>query len=461
MNQIIIAGTNSGVGKTTISVGIMKAMMKRGKKVIPFKIGPDYIDTGFHAAATGRASVNVDCWMTGVKNTRFLFDEHRKRGDFSVIEGVMGLYDGLGDEQNTASTAHIAKILSVPVILIIDGSQMAASAGALVLGFREFDKEVNIAGIIVNRVSSDTHYELIKESIRKATDIPCLGYLPPRAEVSLPSRHLGLVPVNETASLNKRIEDIAALIEQYIDLDALEMLSEVTAKKSISNDPRILLKDMAKGFKIGIARDEAFSFYYEDNLELLRYMGAEMISFSPLHDAVLPENLDALYLGGGFPEMFAEKLSANSSFRNSMVTEMKKGIPVYAECGGYMYLTHGIKDTEGNDHEMTGFLEGSSEMTKTLQRFGYAEAITEGGFLFRGHEFHHSQWRGPSAVKHTLSLSKPRELNKNMTWSCGQRKENVHGAYVHLHFYSNLNAVQKICQSILRIKGEKNEKSKI
>ena len=461
MNQIIIAGTNSGVGKTTISVGIMKAMMKRGKKVIPFKIGPDYIDTGFHEAATGRASVNLDCWMTGIENTRFLFDEHRKRGDFSVIEGVMGLYDGLGDEQNTASTAHIAKILSVPVILIIDGSQMAASAGALVLGFREFDKEVNIAGIIVNRVSSDTHYGLIKEYIKRATGIPCLGYLPPRAEVSLPSRHLGLVPVNETASLNKRIEDIAALIEQCIDLDALEIRSEAIPKKSEIHDPRIFLKDMAKGLTIGIARDDAFSFYYEDNLELLRYMGAEMISFSPLQDAVLPENLDALYLGGGFPEMFAEKLSANSSFRNSMVTEMKKGIPVYAECGGYMYLTHGIKDTEGNDHEMTGFLEGSSEMTKTLQRFGYAEALTEGGFLFRGHEFHHSQWRGPSAVKHTLSLSKPRELNKNMTWSCGQRKENVHGAYVHLHFYSNLNAVQKICQSILRIKGERNEKSKI
>ena len=461
MNQIIIAGTNSGVGKTTISVGIMKAMMERGKKVIPFKIGPDYIDTGFHEAATGRASVNLDCWMTGIENTRFLFDEHCKRGDFSVIEGVMGLYDGLGDEQNTGSTAHIAKILDAPVILIIDGSQMAASAGALVLGFREFDKEVNIAGIIVNRVSSDTHYELIKESIRRTTDLPCLGYLPPRAEISLPSRHLGLVPVDETAKLKKRIEDIAALIEQYIDLDALEMLSEATAKKSESNDPRIFLKDIAKGLKIGIARDDAFSFYYEDNLELLRYMGAEMISFSPLQDAFLPKNLDALYLGGGFPEMFAEKLSTNTSFLNSMVTEMKNGTPVFAECGGYMYLTQGIRDTEGNYHEMTGFLEGSSEMTKTLQRFGYAEVVTEEGYLFRGHEFHHSRWIGPSAVKHTLSLSKPKELNKNITWACGQRKENVHGAYVHLHFYSNLNAVEKICQSILRIKGERDEKSKI
>lgn len=461
MNQIIIAGTSSGVGKTTISVGIMRAMMERGKKVIPFKVGPDYIDTGFHEAATGRASVNLDCWMTGIENTRFLFDEHCKRGDFSVIEGVMGLYDGLGDEQNTGSTAHIAKILNIPVILIIDGSQMAASAGAVVLGFHEFDKEVNIAGIIVNCVSSVSHYELIKESIRRTMGIPCLGYLPPSAEISLPSRHLGLVPGNETARLNERIEEIGVFIEKHIDLDALEILSEVSAKNIERYDPRISLKDMAKGIKIGIARDDAFSFYYEDNLELLRYMGAEITSFSPLKDAFIPKNLDALYLGGGFPEMFAEKLSANSSFRNSIVSEMKNGIMVYAECGGYMYLTQGIRDAEENYHVMTGFLEGSSEMTKTLQRFGYAEVLTEGGYLFRGHEFHHSRWMGPSDVKHTLSLSKPKELNKNMTWACGQRKENVHGAYVHLHFYSNLNAVEKICQSLLKMKGERREKSKI
>jgi len=461
MNQIIIAGTNSGVGKTTISAGIMKAMMKRGKKVIPFKIGPDYIDTGFHEAATGKASINLDCWMTGIENTKFLFDRHRKTGDFSVIEGVMGLYDGMGDEQNSGSTAHISKILNVAVILIIDGSQMAASAGALVLGFREFDKKVNIAGIIVNRVSSATHYELIKESIRRTTNIPCLGYLPPSARITLPSRHLGLVPGNETTRLDERIEEIATLIEKHIDLDTLEILSEVTAEERERKDPRISLKDMAKGLNIGIARDDAFSFYYEDNLDLLRYMGAEITYFSPLKEAFLPKNLDALYLGGGFPEMFAEKLSANSSFRNSIVAEMKNGIPVYAECGGYMYLTKGIRDTEGRFYEMTGFLEGWSEMTETLQRFGYAEALTEGGHLFRGHEFHHSRWMGPSAVKHTLSLSKPKELNKNIAWACGQRKENVHGAYVHLHFYSNLNAVEKICQSLLRIKGERNEKNKI
>lgn len=461
MNRIILAGTSSGVGKTTISVGIMRALKKRGYDVVPFKVGPDFIDTGFHKAATGRVSINLDSWMTGEPNTRFLFEHHSGEGDFSVIEGVMGLHDGLGDEASTASTAHISKIIGAPVILVIDGSQMAASAGALALGFRDYDKQVPVSGVIVNHVSSATHYQLIKEAIERTTRIPCLGYLPSNPSITLPSRHLGLIPDNETVKLQERIEEIAVFIDRHIDLDELVRISKVSDSSSLIIDPRLPLRDLCTGLRVGIARDDAFSFYYEDNIDLLRYMGMKIINFSPLKDECLPEGLDWLYLGGGFPEIFADQLFANVTFRNSMSSHMKKGIPVYAECGGYMYLTHGIRDLSGNYHEMTGFLPGHAEMTASLQRFGYAEAVTEGGHRLRGHEFHHSRWVGPAETQHALTLNRPLELKKSPSWKCGQHKGNVHGAYVHLHFYSNLSAVEEIFSSLKKIMEERNEKRKI
>lgn len=461
MNRIILAGTSSGAGKTTISAGLMRALCRRGKKVIPFKVGPDYIDTGFHQAAAGRCSINLDSWMTGVENTRFLFEHHSRQGDMAVIEGVMGLFDGLGDDESTASTAHIAKILQAPVILIIDGSQMATSAAALVLGYREYDKAVNVAGVIVNHVSSETHYQIIREAIERRNGIPCLGYLPTKPEISLPSRHLGLIPDNETERLQERIEMIAEFIEGHLDLDVLEGISSIPWTDPSQEDPRTHLRDLGKGMRIGIARDDAFSFYYEDNIDLIRYMGMEIVPFSPLKDPSLPDDLHALYLGGGFPEIFAERLSANVPFRRSLVTFLEEGMPVYAECGGYMYLTHGIRGLDGSYHEMAGFLEGSTQMTQSLQRFGYAEVTTSSGHCFRGHEFHHSRWVGPIETPHTLLLKKPELLKKEEEWRCGQRKENVHGAYVHLHFYSNLNAVKEVILSLKKYWRLINEQSKI
>lgn len=461
MKQIIIAGTCSGAGKTTISIGIMKALSMRGYRVIPFKVGPDYIDAGFHKVATRISSVNLDLWMAGENNTKFIYENNRKNGDFAVTEGVMGLYDGLGDPQATGSTAHIAKVLGIPVILVIDGEKTGSSAAATVLGFKEYDKEVNIAGVIVNRVSSESHYMLINDAILRKVGIPCLGFLPPDPAMSIPSRHLGLVPQTETESSEEIIEKLARLIVKNIDLDRVERIAQETRSRSLLPDPRANLRNIGKGLRIGIAMDDAFSFYYRDNIELLEYMGMELIYFSPLRDVTLPLDLDGLYLGGGFPEMFAQKLSSNNSFLRSIHDAMENGLPVYAECGGYMYLTKGIVDLEENYHSMVGFLKGFSRMTKKLHRFGYAE-ITDGyGNHFRGHEFHHSEWMGSSSVLPALSLTKPSELHKDIRWACGQRKGNVHGAYAHIHFYSNLEAVGRICESLVKIKESKNGEIRI
>lgn len=463
MKRLIIAGVSSGVGKTTISVGIMRALMRKGRKVIPFKTGPDYIDTGFHRAATGRASVNLDLWMTGEANTRFIYQMHRNEGDFAVIEGVMGLYDGLGDNQSTGSTSHLSKVINAPVILIMDGSHIAASAAAVVLGFKEYDKNVKIRGVIVNNVSSEYHYRLIEEAITKTTGIPCLGYLPNNPRLTVASRHLGLFQDQEIDDIEDFMEEAATHISEHIDMNLLEKIAaedeDQEDRLPDPVDPRASLENICKGMKIGVARDDAFSFYYEDNIRLLEYMGFEIKWFSPLHDSCLPDHLDAIYLGGGYPELHGEALSGNRSFLDSLKDALDNGVPAYAECGGYMYLTEGIKDAEGKFHQLTGFFQGQCMMTQSLQRFGYAEVKTSSGLSFRGHEFHHSKWTGPSDTPLSLSLNKAKELGNPVSWRCGQQKANAHGAYVHIHFYSNLNAVEEMISDLLKSGRLKSEKS--
>ncbi len=450
MKRLIIAGVSSGVGKTTISMGIMRALKRRGRGVIPFKSGPDYIDTGFHHAATGRPSINLDLWMNGTENTKFLYHLHEKEGDFSVIEGVMGLYDGLGDELSTGSTAHLSKLLHAPVILIMDGSRLAASGAAMILGFKEYDKNVNIAGVIVNNVSSEHHFKLIKEAVLRSTGIPCLGYLPNNPKISVPSRSLGLDTKKGLEDADKLIDKIATFIENQLDMDLLENIASTTNNEDfIFKDPRLSLKNMCRGMKIGIARDDAFSFYYEDNIRLLEYMGFKIIYFSPLKDTSLPNNLDGIYLGGGYPENYVNVLSENESFRTSMKDALTGGIPTYAESGGYMYLTEGIEDLDGKIHEMVGFFEGHTKMTESLQKFGYAEVTTDAGLEFKGHEFHRSFWVGDSSAPKYLTLSKPKELGGEFTWTCGQRKANAYGAFVQIHFYSNLEAIKEIAKNML------------
>ncbi|WP_350342828.1 cobyrinate a,c-diamide synthase [Proteinivorax tanatarense] len=448
MKKILIAGTSSGVGKTTISLGIMAALKKRQKAVAPFKVGPDYIDPSFHKFVTDSYSINLDSYLLEEEILQYLFRKNLKHKDIAVIEGVMGLYDGSSCEKNPGSTAHIAKTLKAPVILVIDGKAMSNSAAAMVLGYKMYDQQVEIKGVIVNKVSGDAHYQLIKEAIEKNTGIPCLGYLPAKEGLTLESRHLGLVLPKEVSNLNTKLEEITSLIEKHINLDKLEEIANKD-KLIIPQNPASHLKGIAKGINIGIAKDEAFNFYYRDNLTLLEELGAKLIYFSPIHDEKLPRGLDALYFGGGFPEVFAQELEDNIEFRKSLKTLLSQGLPAYAECGGLMYLTNRIVDLDGNHNEMVGFFSTSSHMTKRLQRFGYVHVKTKSSFKIKGHEFHRSKIEDKSSLNYFYDVL---HVRKKHSWKCGLHKKNTLAGYPHFHFYSNLNLVKNAIHKIKEIK---------
>ncbi|WP_353893880.1 cobyrinate a,c-diamide synthase [Proteinivorax hydrogeniformans] len=456
MKKLLISGTSSGVGKTTISLGVMAALTKRGLKVAPFKVGPDYIDPTFHNLATNNFSHNLDSWMMDENILTYLFYKNMKDKDISVIEGVMGLYDGAGGGTEQGSTAHVAKTLKVPTILVLDGQAMSTSAAAIVLGYKLYDKEVDLKGVIVNKVSGKAHYKMIKKAIEEKAKVPCLGYLPSFENVSLKSRHLGLVPAEETEKIEEKIAKVTDLIEEYIDLEALEKIAEVKDELSYAKNPILDYKGIAEGLTIGVAKDKAFSFYYQDNLNLLQELGAKLVYFSPLNDNKIPENVDGLYFGGGFPEVFAAKLKANVQFKQSLKSALQAGTPTYAECGGLMYLTEGIEDLQGNFHEMVGFFNTKSKMTKSLQRFGYVdvEVSTKPNLVIKGHEFHRSLIEDREGLNYFYNVVKSKGGDCK-SWRCGLVRKNTLAGYTHLHFYSNLAFLKFLLERVNSIKGEK------
>lgn len=396
MKKILIAGTNSGVGKTTISLGIMQALTKRGLKVQPYKVGPDYIDPSYHTFITGRDSRNLDSYMLEDEKIKYIVNEASKEADISVIEGVMGLYDGFGIDLDACTSSYTSKLLKAPVILVINGKAMSSSAAAMVLGYKELDKNVNIKGVVVNNVKTKGHYELIKGAIEKYCNTEVLGYFPPNEKFSLESRHLGLIPSVEMESLKEKFSDLGDEIEKYIDIDRLIEISESESVKSNFD-----LKDLPRfeNKKVAIAYDKAFNFYYKENIELLEHMGVEIVKFSPLNDKKVPE-ADCIYIGGGFPEIFAKELHLNESMRLSIKNAHEKNIPIYAECGGLMYLGKKLKDSDENIYNMVGIFKGTSEMTSSLKRFGYCDGIAKEdtilsneGEIIKGHEFHHSEFK--------------------------------------------------------------------
>lgn len=440
-NGFVLAGTHSGAGKTTITAGILGALKSRGMKVQPYKTGPDYIDPAFHNFVVGTKSRNLDTWMLPEEAIQYLYAHNLKDADVAVVEGVMGLFDGLNGTEDIGSTAYLAKKLDLPVILIVDGSGMARSAAAIVKGYSSFDPDCKIAGVILNRLSGAAHYELMKEAVEKATGIPCLGYVLKNAEIKLSSRHLGLIPAGEINDLQLRLEQVATMIEQTLDLD---LILTLTKRKRPKVKPLLALENLPdfKGLNIGVAQDLSFNFYYQDNLELMEALGATLTAFSPMKDEELPEGLDFLYFGGGFPEVFAKTLSENGRFIQSLKAYAKSARPIYAECGGFMYLTEAITDLEGQKYAMTSILSGETTMTKTLKRFGYAEVETcydmaGQAICFRAHEFHRSEYSGGS-LQPQYKLYKNKGSVKEKTWECGYRLGNVFGAYAHVHFYSNV-----------------------
>lgn len=444
----MVAGVSSGVGKTTITLGILKALSQRGLRVQPYKVGPDYIDTAYHSRITQRISRNLDSFLIPDRDAlAWSFQKWHRDSDVALVEGVMGLFDGLGTDKDSASSAAVAKALGIPVILIIDGKATSTSAAAMVHGFSTFDPDLTIAGVIINRVASQTHYELIKGAIERYTDVEVLGYFPKNVQVELPSRHLGLVPDIEMENLENHFAVLGQLVQEHINLDRLLEKAEVASPEP--SNPFCISKQFP--LTIGYALDEAFHFYYEDNLDLLRDYGVKLLPFSPLHDQELPK-ADAYYFGGGFPEMYAKELMENHSFRQSVLQAHQENKSIYAECGGLMYLGKELQTGE-NSYEMVGIFDGSSVMTDRLKSFGYCQAKTQVrtlfgpiGSLVRGHEFHHSVFKTEEPT--VLQLEKVRDGQVVSTWSGGYQKGKTFASYLHVHFYQNQVLLENWLQSI-------------
>ncbi|MEW5773541.1 MAG: cobyrinate a,c-diamide synthase [Thermodesulfobacteriota bacterium] len=441
----VIAGTHSGCGKTLVSLAVMAALRARGLAVAPFKVGPDFIDPTLHAAVCGRASHNLDPWMCGPEAARGILLRHARGCQAAVVEGVMGLFDGVSGASDEGSTAALAKLLGLPVALVLDARSKARSAAALALGYTAFDPAVPFAGLILNRVGSDNHAALLREALETSPNLPSsariLGMLPRDEALALPSRHLGLVTAQDHPLEPELVARLARWAEENIDLTRL--LGACPALE-LPPDPAAAPVPVPR-VRIGIARDRAFCFTYAENLRLLEAAGAELVPFSPLADPALPPDLHGLYLPGGYPELHAAQLAANASLRAAVKAFSLSGRPVYAECGGFMLLMQEIKDAEGRTHPMCGVFAMQAAMTPRFAALGYREAVTtRDSFLgpawtmLRGHEFHYSS--PTTADPDAQPLYRVRDRKGWTDQAEGFQKHNTLGSYIHLHLASNPDA---------------------
>ncbi len=439
--RIMIAGTGSGCGKTTVTCGILNALVNRGVRTSAFKCGPDYIDPMFHTEITGIKSRNLDTFLLGDNNLKYLLNKNSVGNDISVIEGVMGFYDGLGNDGRHSSYS-ISRLTGTPVVLVVNPKGMALSIAAIINGFRDFMPENNIKGVIINSVSPGL-YQMYKPMIEEKTGIRVLGFLPPMPEAVIESRHLGLVTAEEIKDIRKKLNIMAKNAEEFIDIDALMGLAQ-TAGAMEYNKVSVRKKYACN---IAVAKDKAFCFYYEDSLELLREMGAELTYFSPLEDKSLPENIQGLILGGGYPELYAEKLSSNKTMLKSIKDTLSEGLPTYAECGGFMYLQQSISDKQNNKYPMTGVLDGNSTMCERLTRFGYTTLTAKEDNLFckkgesiNAHEFHYSDSNNNG---NGFESVKPEGKRK---WECIFASDTLFAGYPHIHFYGNTKFAESFLQ---------------
>ena len=440
--RIMIAGTNSGVGKTTVTLGIMSALVQKGINVQGFKAGPDYIDPSHHTFVTGNASRNLDTWVMGNNACRELFQRSAANADISVIEGVMGLYDGSIDSTEHGSSAHLAKILSTPVILVVNARGVAQSAGAIVMGFKEFDKDIQLSGVIVNNVASNSHYECIKKSIEDSCSVTVLGYLKKDKDIIIPERHLGLVPSDENRINSALYDKLGQMVLETIDTERLLKAAGSAGIFPDYNKSIFVNKNDSLNVKLAIARDNAFCFYYQDDIDLFEALGAKIKYFSPLNDRYLPDDVDGIFLGGGFPELYATKLMENESMRISILEAHKQGTVIYGECGGMMYLLEKLIDCDGRSFKMSGILRGTSKMENKRQGLGYIIAdvasdniICKRGDSFRAHEFHWSKLQ--NVPDDNIFAYNTRKSNGSKSGVDGLLNKNVLASYSHVHFSSN------------------------
>jgi cobyrinic acid a,c-diamide synthase len=454
--RIVIAGTHSGVGKTTIVTGLLAALRGQGLCAQSYKVGPDYIDPGYHQLASGQPAHNLDTWLLPPEKMKSVFAKTSAGKDIVVIEGVMGLYDG--GRQGISSTAAVAKMLKAPVVLVIDARSMGESAAAVVLGYKTYDPEVEIAGVIINRLGSETHRQMVVEAVERL-GIPVIGALQRNTALTMPERHLGLMPVTE----NEARDTVTAMGRQIAADVAVDRILSIARQADVLPvmEPAGSGEQQFVPVKIGIARDEVFSFYYPESLNALADAGAELIFFSPLHEQELPD-VDGLIFGGGFPEMFIRQLYQNAAMRQAVYRACSAGMPVYAECGGLMYLSRQIVNFEGKTLDMAGVVPAVCTMQSKLETVGYVEVealsdnvLCAAGDKLRGHEFHFSSMipeerdTFPWAFEFT-------KVRNGQRYSGGFSWRNVVASYLHMHFAGNEKAAARFVDQCRIYRSERS-----
>lgn len=440
MKRLVIAAPQSGSGKTTVCAGLIAALKQRGVNVTPFKVGPDYIDPTYHALAAGQPCHNLDPWLLAPEQMVASFTNRSQHADLAVIEGMMGLFDGLSGSDDSGSAAHVARLLDAPVLLVLDVNAMARSAAAIVRGFRDFDPAVRIAGVVLNRVGSPTHARMVQEAIECETGVPVVGYLQQEAAFHLPERHLGLIPTAEPGRWQTWVQTVSTAVTQTFDLARILAIAESAPPMPVQQDEtNPFIPHAKKRAVIAVAYDAAFNFIYADNLDLLQTAGAELALFSPLHDQALPRGTQAIYLCGGFPELYAEALADNSALHRQIQQAHTERLPIYAECGGLMYLTEAIVDVHGQTHPLVGLLPGQAVMEQQLT-LGYRSLCAQhdnwlwrAGETMRGHEFHYSTWQGRPATFPYLYEFQP-DAYRLAPQLEGVWQGNLLASYTHLHF---------------------------
>lgn len=435
--NIMVVGTSSNVGKTTVTLGLMAAYKALGYTVQGFKCGPDYIDPTYQTVITGRQSRNLDSWMCDEEFVREIYARGSEGADIAISEGVMGMFDGKDPLSNVGSSAELAAITNTPVLLVLDGSGLARSAAAIVKGFQTLSPEVDLCGVVANRVGSEGHFKLIKQAVETECKVPVVGYLTRDDRLTLPERYAGLVPLLNN-KYDELFAEIATIIQENFDLT---YLYDIMGRQKVTYDEASLLglKRNESDVKIAVAKDDAFHFYYEENLELLEQSGAELVYFSPLEGDKLPEDVHGLYIGGGFPEQYAKQLSEQRQTMVSIKEAIKKGLPTLAEGGGFMYLTNSITDFENKTYAMTGLISGDVKMESRLVGLGYRTAkgnknnfLLGAGESAKGHVFHYSSFTPSDELMSAYQVSGRRGEAED-----GVAKYNLVASYTHLHFASS------------------------
>lgn len=453
-SRVMIVGTNSGCGKTTVTCAIMKALMNQGLKVAPFKCGPDYIDPMFHKHITGQPSINLDLFFLEKDRLNWLLNSHLQDSDIGIIEGVMGMYDGIGTTAK-ASSFDVAVSTNTPMVLVVNARGMSVSLAAMIKGYKDYGGSDLVKGVILNNVGKGT-YMFLKKTIEEQTGVSVLGYFEKQEKAVIESRHLGLITAQEIQDLDEKVEILAQAAEKSIDFKALKAIAD-SADEGASYQPERMpfeaaIEGAAAGTKVklAVAMDKAFCFYYEDNLNLLKKIGVEILPFSPLHGDEVPKEADGIYLGGGYPEVYAGELSKKLWPKLSIRHCYSMHMPILAECGGFMYLHENIEDLEGHTYQMVGLIPGTAKLTKKLGPFGYVDItpkkdsmLGEAGAVIKGHEFHYSVSDNAGS---DFTVSK----TGGKSWEEGHAGDYLYGGYPHLYLYSRIESALSFKKAMIK-----------